>query len=208
MKNFLILCNNIENGGANKIEKQQPITELLRKTRRKRGYTISRVVADLNINEEFIRALEDGQLGKLPSQSYTLGFVKAYAKYLKINPYDAVENFKRTYDLQTESFLGAPSEEEKKDLPLNEKINFGLSSFYNSKGTIIFAIVVLGIFLGYRILLSRPRIAAPVFYEIEEEAVPPKKDLPTKAPEKSTPSAEKALLKSINVSVDKSSERR
>jgi cytoskeletal protein RodZ len=165
-------------------------------------------VADLNINEEFIRALEDGQLGKLPSQSYTLGFVKAYAKYLNINPHDAVENFKRTYDLQTESFLGAPSEEEKKDLPLNEKINFGLSSFYNSRGTIIFAIIVLGLFLGYRILLSKPRRAAPVFYETEEVVAPVKKSSKTLPSEKSTPSAERALLKSINMSVDKSSEPR
>ncbi len=163
---------------------------------------------DLNINEEFIRALEGGQLGKLPPQSYTLGFVKAYAKYLKINPHDAVENFKRTYDLQTEAFLGAPSEDEKKDLPLNEKINVGLSSFYNSKGTIVFAIVILGIFLGYRILLSKPRSTAPVFYETEEVVAPTKKVGQTRASEKSIASAEKALLKSINVSVDKSSERR
>jgi cytoskeletal protein RodZ len=163
-------------GEVKKIEKQIPITELLRKTRRKKGYSISRVVADLNINEEFIRALEDGQLGKLPPQSYTLGFVKAYAKYLDISPHDAVETFKRTYDLQTESFLGAPSEEEKKDLPLNEKINIGLSSFYNSRGTIVFGIVVLSLFLGYRILLSKPRSTAPVFYETEEDAPQKKKE--------------------------------
>lgn len=163
------------------------------------------MVADLNINEEFIRALEDGQLGKLPSQSYTLGFVKAYAKYLKINPHDAVENFKRTYDLQPETFLGAPSEEEKNDLPLNEKINFGLSSFYNSRGTIVFAIVILGLFLGYRILISKPRTAVPVFYETEEEVTPLKKQTEPAASEKSSPSAERALLKSINMSVNKSS---
>lgn len=191
-----------------KIEKQLPITELLRKTRRQRGYPISRVVADLNINEEFIRALEDGQLGKLPAQSYTLGFVKAYAKYLKINPHDAVENFKRTYDLQPEAFLGAPSEEERKDLPLNEKINVSLSSFYNSRGTIIFAIVILGLFLGYRILISKPRSTSPVFYETEEEAIPLKGEKKPKISEKSTPSAERALLKSINISVDKSPEKK
>ncbi len=164
-------------------------------------------MADLNINEEFIRALEDGHLGKLPAQSYTLGFVKAYANYLKINPHDAVENFKRTYDLQTETFLGAPSEEEKKDLPLNEKINFGLSSFYNSRGTIVFAIVVLGLFLGYRILISKPRSAAPVFYETEEEVIPPRKNKKAIVSQEPTPSAERSLLRSINMSVDKSPEK-
>ncbi len=165
-------------------------------------------MADLNINEAFIRALEEGQLGKLPSQSYTLGFVKAYAAYLKINPHDAVENFKRTYDLQTESFLGAPSEEEKKDLPLNEKISFSLSSFYNSKGTIVFSVVILGLFLGYKILLSKPRNAAPVFYEMEEEGVSPKKERQKNLSEKTLPSAERALLKSIKLSVDKPLESR
>ncbi len=190
-----------------KIKNQDSISNLLKKTRKSQGYRISEVVEDLNINEEFIRALEDGQIGKLPSQSYTLGFVKAYAKYLGLDPFEAAENFKRTYALQTESFLGVPSEEEKKDLPLNEKINSSLSSFYNSRGTIIFAVIILSFFLGYRILISKPRSAAPIFYNTEESlplpAEPQKPSRPEKSvPEKREASAERALLSSLGGSVD------
>jgi cytoskeleton protein RodZ len=70
------------------------IGQELRGARMSRGEDLASVSRVLKIRKEHLEALEDDRLNALPGRTYAVGFVRAYADYLGLNPADAVERFK------------------------------------------------------------------------------------------------------------------
>ncbi|HCI48739.1 MAG: hypothetical protein A2977_01910 [Alphaproteobacteria bacterium RIFCSPLOWO2_01_FULL_45_8] len=133
------------------------ISVLLREARMKKGYKIHHVVESLNIREEFLRAIETGQLGKLPSQTYTLGFVRSYAQFLDLDPFLTLDAFKKAYHIHTSETLEVPSGEELRLISMSDKLSSPFSVLYNSQKILILSLVIVTLFLFYKVFSSYPR---------------------------------------------------
>jgi cytoskeleton protein RodZ len=71
-----------------------PVGEALRRERLRYGQSLADVAAALKIQERQLDALERGDLAALPGPAYALGFVRAYAGYLRLNVGEVVALFK------------------------------------------------------------------------------------------------------------------
>lgn len=75
----------------------QSISQILKEERTKKGLTLGDVEKQTRIRREFLEAIEDGDFGKLPSESYAMGFVKTYAKLLELPEARTAALFRREY---------------------------------------------------------------------------------------------------------------
>jgi cytoskeleton protein RodZ len=58
----------------------------LRAARLARGQDLGQAAKATRIRSHYLQAIEDGELGLLPSPAQVRGFIRAYAKYLELNP--------------------------------------------------------------------------------------------------------------------------
>jgi cytoskeleton protein RodZ len=58
----------------------------LRAARQARGLDVAQVAEATHIRSHYLQAIEDGELGLLPSPAQVSGFIRAYAKYLELDP--------------------------------------------------------------------------------------------------------------------------
>ena len=67
--------------------------EILNKKRQELGYSIEDISNSTKISSRIIKAIEEGHQSVLPSLSYTRGFIRTYAKHLKLNPDELIKSF-------------------------------------------------------------------------------------------------------------------
>ena len=67
--------------------------EELRKEREIRGISVEEIAAATKIRKGFLEALERNEFGALPAPAFTRGFVRAYARYLGLNPEEMVDRY-------------------------------------------------------------------------------------------------------------------
>ncbi|MBI1810953.1 MAG: helix-turn-helix domain-containing protein, partial [Nitrospirae bacterium] len=60
--------------------------EILKKKREELGYNIKEIAKTLRIRSDYLKAIEEGTFEKLPVEVYTKGYIREYAKFLKIDP--------------------------------------------------------------------------------------------------------------------------
>lgn len=70
----------------------------LKQAREAKSQSIEQVAARLRIRANFLKALEEGDSQALPGHVYALGFVRSYAEYLKLDPIETVQGYKREVD--------------------------------------------------------------------------------------------------------------
>lgn len=68
----------------------------LKSAREFRGLSLQDVSDATRIRRTYLAAVEDMRLDELPSRPFTLGYIKAYAKHLGLDPEDAVNRFKES----------------------------------------------------------------------------------------------------------------
>jgi cytoskeleton protein RodZ len=66
----------------------------LKAAREFRGLSLQDVSDATRIRRTYLAAVEDMRLDELPSRPFTLGYIKAYAKHLDLDPEEAVARFK------------------------------------------------------------------------------------------------------------------
>lgn len=91
--------------------------------------TVSRI---LKIRKDHIEALENDDLGALPGRTYAVGFIRAYADHLGLNPVATVERFKTEI---------AGRDEPSRNAGFKEDEEQGSTS----RGWIFFSVLVLGL---------------------------------------------------------------
>ncbi len=67
---------------------------LFRQARLKLKRDVSEVAQMLRIRKEYLQAIEDGRYSDLPGHTYAIGFVRAYASNLGLDPDEIVQKFK------------------------------------------------------------------------------------------------------------------
>ncbi|MDH5766001.1 MAG: DUF4115 domain-containing protein [Gammaproteobacteria bacterium] len=70
---------------ANELIHQQEFGLQLKQARESRGLTISEISEQLNLSEEVLKALEGSNLEQLPAPTFTQGYIRAYARLLKLS---------------------------------------------------------------------------------------------------------------------------
>ncbi|MCW8909752.1 MAG: helix-turn-helix domain-containing protein, partial [Gammaproteobacteria bacterium] len=74
---------------ADEIIHQQEFGVRLREAREYRGLSIRDVAEQLNLNEDVLKSLESSSLEKLPAPTFTQGYIRSYARMLKL-PVDEI----------------------------------------------------------------------------------------------------------------------
>lgn len=67
----------------------------LRDQREQRGLSLETAAAATHIRRQYLQALEDGELGALPSAAQVRGFLRAYAAYLELDADDLLAQLRR-----------------------------------------------------------------------------------------------------------------
>lgn len=76
------------------IQAHATLGEALRAARLERGLTLEAVAATTRVRRAYLEAIEDMRLDALPSRPFTIGYVRAYASALGLNPDLATARFK------------------------------------------------------------------------------------------------------------------
>lgn len=66
-------------------EEKNALGEVLRKQRKAKGISLVEVSEHTKVGKRYLEALENGEYGLLPGESYIRGFLRAYAKYLELD---------------------------------------------------------------------------------------------------------------------------
>lgn len=71
----------------------QTIGERFVKTRQGSGWTLSHIARQIGVKENYLAAIEAGQYNELPGDIYVLEFVKAYARFLRLEEREVVREY-------------------------------------------------------------------------------------------------------------------
>ena len=97
----------IDDPSETAIEGALSVGAALRSTRQRTGRTLQDLSDTTRIKKAYLQALEEMRLEDLPSRPFTIGYVRAYARALGLDPEQAVGRFKRDVPGDTEP-LRAP----------------------------------------------------------------------------------------------------
>jgi len=70
---------------------------LLKKTREQLGYKTEEVASFLHLSRNIIEAIEADDYSKLPAVTFTKGYLRAYAKFLKLDADDIIKRLSANY---------------------------------------------------------------------------------------------------------------
>ena len=87
--------------------------EALRALRQERGLTLDELAEKTRVRRSYLEALEEMRLDALPSRPFTIGYIRAYALALGLDPEAAVERFKADEPVLDEPLrapIGVPDE--------------------------------------------------------------------------------------------------
>lgn len=76
--------------------------ELLKNEREKRGYTFQQIEKITKIRSKNLEAIEQSDWDQFSSQTYVIGMVRSYGKFLRINEEKLLAVFRREYELKDE----------------------------------------------------------------------------------------------------------
>ena len=163
----------------------QTLGDILKKERQKKHWDIADVSKASCIKSVYIEALEKGHYYIFPAKAYAIGFLRTYAKMLKLNPEEMVA----LYHQET-----SDDKEEPMDMLVIEK-----KAALPSKKTLIFVVVALVVFyiIWYLIAnsyspstldmkeVSTPAENVSIVQEVvEQETIEQPKEEPQKAEDK------------------------
>lgn len=128
--------------------------------RQERGWTLAQVAQTLRIRQPYLEAIEQGRVGDLPSAVYAVGFVRAYAKLLDLDP-DALG---RSFQLET----GKAPHQTRLDFP-TPVAQRGVPA---GAAALVGGVLAIGVYLGWYHLAGHHRPAPQPVAEVPERLAP------------------------------------
>ncbi|HWR59887.1 MAG TPA: helix-turn-helix domain-containing protein, partial [Thermodesulfovibrionales bacterium] len=74
-------------------ERPELIGEILKNRREELGLELREVAHTLRIQYQYLKALEDNALGKLPPAVYTRGYIREYSRFLGVDPEPLIDEY-------------------------------------------------------------------------------------------------------------------
>lgn len=132
---------------------------LLKKARLSQEKDLKEIGKEISIEVKYLEFLEADDYYKLPSPTYTRGFLKHYAEFLKLDSEDLLVQWDKKYNHQKREFK-KPKSKIKKIFRLNQfKFKIILFLFF-------FCLILFYLGFGIRNVLFSPRIK--IFYPAED----------------------------------------
>lgn len=132
---------------SKKIEKG--FGETLKSQRKSLGLALQKVSQILNIKLAYLKALEEEDFNKLPPSVYVQGFLKSYARFLKLDAESLLKYYKMEQNIVENRKV------DKKDLVYQSKIKrspfLALSPRMLKIGFIILGVIAFFVYLGWEI---------------------------------------------------------
>lgn len=92
--------------------------ETLKKSRENTGLELREIAHALRIQHEYLKALEDGNLERLPPDVYVRAYIREYARFLNIEAEPLLDEYAvLTRGKREESFPSPPLAKEKRSIP-------------------------------------------------------------------------------------------
>lgn len=99
----------------------------LRIARERLGWTTSAIAANLRIRLSYLEAIEDGRLADLPGNAYAVGFFRAYASAVGLDPDEVSRRFRaETSDLNNKTKLNFPAPVPERGVPAGAAVLLGV----------------------------------------------------------------------------------
>lgn len=140
--------------GPEQVEAFDPLPgDLLREARNRRGWTVSRVAEDMNLEVRFIEAMEENRFEDLGAPVFARGHLRKYARLLEVDS----DRLMQAY---------AVIEKERIPPPVASAEGLRMTGDEHAGGSgwrtiaIILVLVALGL-LGWRLLTTRSDVATP-----------------------------------------------
>ncbi len=179
---------------------ESSIGAVLRTERLRLGYALADMAERLRIRPSYLQAIEDARYGDLPGATYALGFIRAYAEALGLDPAAIIQRFKQETagGIDTRTQLVFPSPVSEGRVPGGAILFLGLilagaaygGWYYTSSRDISLTEMVPSLPENLRILLGeQPAGAGPITPAAPGEVVPPAEPEPAEAPAPETSAA-------------------
>jgi cytoskeleton protein RodZ len=132
----------------------------LRAARERLAWPLPEVARTLHIRASYLAALEEGHLGLLPSNAYALGFLRAYASALGLDPEEMLRRFRaEAAEVSRRTELAFPAPVPERGLPAGAIVLLGL-------------ILVVGVYAGWYQLSGEGRLPAETVMTVPERLAP------------------------------------
>ncbi|MCB1682541.1 MAG: helix-turn-helix domain-containing protein [Alphaproteobacteria bacterium] len=132
--------------------KDMDVGDILRRTRLHYGQSLKDIENALRIRESQLKAIENGEIEKLPGRVYAIGFVRTYAEYLGLDGAKIAQLFKSQYmDAQPRVELSFPVPASESQTP----------SSWIVAGSIVIAIAILSGWVFFQGGVKKPNQAVP-----------------------------------------------
>lgn len=82
----------------------------LQQARMEEGFTLNEVASELDIDAQYLFALEEEAYDDLPGKTFTLGYAKTYATYLGLNSRKITEEIMKEIGYDESSFINSSIE--------------------------------------------------------------------------------------------------
>lgn len=144
----------------------QTIGERFVKTRQGSGWTLGHIARQIGIKENYLAAIEAGQYNDLPGDIYVLEFVKAYARFLRLDEREVVREY-----LTERAGNSAVAEKQKPKFKINfdldwlRRHNLVLGKTVLGLAMIVFVVYGLGIARGAFLPPQLEVFSPAVYYE-------------------------------------------
>jgi cytoskeletal protein RodZ len=92
--------------------------EYMRQARKTKNYTLEQIAAAINVNVEYLRALEDGHFETLPPEIYVRGFLISFANFLGLDQTELFQKYDSEKPLKKKKFFGSKDQEQHKPAPV------------------------------------------------------------------------------------------
>ncbi len=97
------------------LEPEETLGRFLKRERDLRGVSLREIAETTKINVRVLEALEADDYGSLPPRAFIIGFLRAYAQCLKIDPQDVIALYHRVVSEVTEVPVESEPEEDLED---------------------------------------------------------------------------------------------
>jgi cytoskeleton protein RodZ len=132
----------------------------LRAARERLAWPLPDVAQSLHIRASYLAALEEGHLGLLPSNAYALGFLRAYASALGLDPEEMLRRFRaEAADVSRRTELAFPAPVPERGLPAGAVVLLGL-------------LLAVGVYIGWYRLSGEGSLPAETVMNVPERLAP------------------------------------
>lgn len=135
---------------------EERIGDLLKKLRTSKGLHLREVEESLHIRRSYLEAIEESEYEKIPNEVYARGFLKNYARFLGVNPENALERFRKERESGASKVKsGRVTRRKKTDSDETKEKTSSKRSIWLLGGSLLFVFVLfIGIWQGPNIFRS------------------------------------------------------